>query len=129
MFTKVIGFRLLSNSHPFGYWFSRTSQGQRIFCDLSKEEEEGIFEGPKGYAQSETYRQMREIIGSDWEAHAPRTNALWLGYLARKIIAKLRLPAGSKKRRELERFANRCSRSHQNAHDAALDPALSSCVG
>ena len=50
------------------------------FCDLEADPE--LFEGPAGHCQSDTYRRMRKATKGMWERHCPKTNALWLHYLA-----------------------------------------------
>jgi serine/threonine-protein kinase haspin len=96
------------------------ANGQRIYCNLAEEEE--MFNGEKGYAQSETYRKMRNALDNDWSQFEPRTNAIWLSYIVRKVIQKVNMASGSRKRRALERFASRCSSKHMSAHDAMNDP-------
>ncbi|KAH9943252.1 uncharacterized protein BXZ73DRAFT_40427 [Epithele typhae] len=81
-----------------------------------------IFAG-EGDEQFDVYRQMRAHIASfppphpasrgggdgDWAAFHPRTNAMWLGYLARKLLhaKRLRAPPAT---RPAERAAHECLR-------------------
>lgn len=110
-------------THLIDFTLSRLhAYGQRIYCNLADEED--MFAGERGYAQSETYRRMRETLGNEWSQFCPTTNALWLAYLTRKVIQKLKLPSGSRKRRAFERFASRCNNKHQSAYDAVHDPAF-----
>ncbi|KAJ7228410.1 other/Haspin protein kinase [Mycena pura] len=59
--------------------------------------EDEIFEGEGDY-QFDIYRYMRNHNGHDWEAFNPLTNAMWLHYLAVKMIKfkGLRAPARRK---------------------------------
>ncbi|KAF2358714.1 Protein kinase-like domain [Trinorchestia longiramus] len=55
-----------------------------VYTDLSKEPE--IFTGSGDY-QFDIYRLMRDVLQDDWEKFNPRTNVLWLHYLADKLIS------------------------------------------
>jgi serine/threonine-protein kinase haspin len=101
--------------------------GDVAFCDLEADPE--LFGGPKavpGDCQAETYRRMRKAVSRDWSAFVPRTNALWLHYLADLLLHKKQLRDGRKlerrERRELTAFALRCRDAYARAGDALDDP-------
>ena len=84
-------------------------QGKVAFCDL--EAEEGIFEGPEGEIQFDTYRAMRERTDKRWEESCLATNCLWLSYLA-ETLAQEKIVGSSaeanKARKLLRDFKTRC---------------------
>ncbi|KAI5476367.1 serine/threonine protein kinase Haspin [Pseudohyphozyma bogoriensis] len=57
-------------------------------------EDELIFEG-EGDHQFDIYRNMRSLVGDDWEGYHPLTNVMWLHYLVLKLLhdKKLKPPA------------------------------------
>ncbi|KAJ6539629.1 hypothetical protein B0H19DRAFT_1269926 [Mycena capillaripes] len=57
-----------------------------------------IFEGEGDY-QFDIYRYMRAHNGGDWEAFSPLTNAMWLHYLAVKLIKGKGLKAPARPRK------------------------------
>lgn len=89
------------------------------FCNL--EDDPDIFKGPKGECQFETYRRMRRAVRSDWAAYAPRTNALWLHYLADVVLTAKKFPCDRLERRQLQAFRQRCAEKHRSASDAVTD--------
>lgn len=66
------------------------------FCDMEADPE--LFDGPTDSLQAETYRRMRKAVRRDWRASAPKTNALWLHYLADVVVAEKKV-AGTAVRR------------------------------
>jgi serine/threonine-protein kinase haspin len=89
------------------------------FCNL--EDDPDIFAGPKGECQFETYRRMRRAVRADWAAYAPRTNALWLHYLADVVLTAKKFPCERAERRALQAFRQRCAEKHRSASDAVTD--------
>uniref|UniRef100_A0A915BXT9 non-specific serine/threonine protein kinase n=1 Tax=Parascaris univalens TaxID=6257 RepID=A0A915BXT9_PARUN len=69
------------------FTLSRLKKGtSTIFLNLEHEEE--IFEG-KGDLQFDIYRLMRKANRNNWARFNPKTNIMWLVYLARYIHKKL----------------------------------------
>ncbi|KAK2572320.1 Serine/threonine-protein kinase haspin [Acropora cervicornis] len=64
-----------------------TKDGLTVFCNLA--EDESLFTG-KGDYQFDVYRLMKKATQNDWETFEPYTNALWLHYLADKLLKKKR---------------------------------------
>eukprot|EP00795_Rhopilema_esculentum_P012319 gene12319-2965_t len=64
-----------------------------VFCNL--EEEEDLFQGSGDY-QFDIYRMMQEENNNQWTDFHPRTNVMWIHYLAEKIISD-KLKRGVKK--------------------------------
>ncbi|GAA6035343.1 hypothetical protein JCM8097_008823 [Rhodosporidiobolus ruineniae] len=69
--------------------------GREVLFDAF--EDECVFEGEGDY-QFDVYRMMRTLVereGGGWEASHPKTNVLWLHYLALKLLhsKKLKPPA------------------------------------
>ncbi|RKP13032.1 hypothetical protein BJ684DRAFT_16531 [Piptocephalis cylindrospora] len=61
---------------------------EKIFMALEDEE---MYQGygkdhPKGDYQYDVYRAQREMVGRDWQGFYPRTNVLWMHYLAHKML-------------------------------------------
>ena len=61
-----------------------TTEDGDAFCDLNADPE--LFAGPKGHCQSETYRRMKRVTKGKWNKYCPKTNALWLHYLADTLL-------------------------------------------
>ena len=93
--------------------------GPVAFCDLEADPE--LFDGPKGQCQFETYRRMRKLLRRDWSAAAPRTNALWLHYLADVVLSEKSFPMEKAEKRALQAFRQRCAAAHRSASDAVTD--------
>lgn len=70
------------------------------FCNMEDDPE--LFEGPSDSLQAETYRRMRKAVKKDWKAHAPKTNALWLHYLADIVIAEKKVKGTAVRARGVE---------------------------
>lgn len=94
------------------------------FCDMEADPE--LFEGPADSLQADTYRRMRKAVKKDWRMHAPKTNALWLHYLADICVAEkkvkgtaVRSPAAAAKER-LSRSAPCCLRTASVTARAAV---------
>lgn len=58
-----------------------------VYNDLSADET--LFEG-SGDLQFDIYREMKDNNGNNWEPFHPRTNILWLHYLADKLVRSKR---------------------------------------
>ena len=52
-------------------------------------------------AQMETYRRMRAAVRRNWSLHVPKTNALWLHYLADTLLTQKKFAASTARRRWL----------------------------
>ncbi|XP_060651537.1 serine/threonine-protein kinase haspin homolog [Drosophila nasuta] len=66
------------------YTLSRVTVGDCChYNDLSTDEE--LFTASGDY-QYDIYRMMRDELNNDWSAYAPKTNVMWLSYVAAKLI-------------------------------------------
>ncbi|WIA16133.1 hypothetical protein OEZ85_012851 [Tetradesmus obliquus] len=85
----------------------QTPGGDMAFCNL--EAEEGLFDGPKGKSQFETYRRMRKLTATDWAGSYPGTNVLWMQYLAELLLSSDKpIPgASTAQKRGLREFKKR----------------------
>ncbi|XP_038975128.1 serine/threonine-protein kinase haspin homolog isoform X2 [Phoenix dactylifera] len=105
------------------FTLSRINTGEAIlFLDLSADP--GLFEGPKGDKQSETYRKMKEVTEEFWEGSFPKTNVLWLVYLVDLLLTKKSFKRAAKDERELRSFKKRLN-SYESAKDSLSDPFFS----
>ncbi|CAA6653942.1 unnamed protein product [Spirodela intermedia] len=101
------------------FTLSRINTGEAIlFLDLSADP--GLFEGPRGDRQSETYRKMREVTEDSWEGSFPKTNVLWLQYLVDILLLKKAFRRTAKDERELRSFKKRLS-SYDSAESSLSD--------
>ncbi|CAA7388380.1 unnamed protein product [Spirodela intermedia] len=101
------------------FTLSRINTGEAIlFLDLSADP--GLFEGPRGDRQSETYRTMREVTEDSWEGSFPKTNVLWLQYLVDILLLKKAFRRTAKDERELRSFKKRLS-SYDSAESSLSD--------
>ena len=99
--------------------------GKVAFCDL--ESEEGIFEGPAGEVQFDTYRAMREKTEKRWEESCLKTNCLWLAYLAETLAAEKMAGSSAeanKARKQLREFGQRCLDDYSAAGEVAIKDTL-----
>jgi serine/threonine-protein kinase haspin len=97
----------------------RHGGGGVAFYDLEADPE--LFQGPSRDCQSDTYRKMRKAVRRDWSSYAPRTNALWLHYLADTLLTKKAFPLDKAERRALQAFRGRCGERYGSAADAVTD--------
>ena len=88
------------------------------FCDLEADPE--LFRGPEGHCQSETYRRMRKATKGRWERRCPKTNALWLHYLADCLLTDKRYPATNAQKSEIKAFKKR-TMGYASASEALWD--------
>ncbi|KAH8378336.1 hypothetical protein KR093_010748, partial [Drosophila rubida] len=66
------------------YTLSRVTVGDCChYNDLSTDEE--LFTASGDY-QYDIYRMMRDELNNDWSAYAPKTNVMWISYVAAKLI-------------------------------------------
>ena len=96
---------------------SQTSQNL-AYCDLGADPE--LFNGPEGHCQSETYRLMANAVAGDWSAHVPKTNALWLRYLADCLSSDKKYPCTHVELAELKAFKKRAA-GYASAQEALWD--------
>lgn len=75
------------------------------FCDLGADPE--LFTGPAGHCQSDTYRRMKKATRGKWERHCPKTNTLWLHYLADCLLNEKQFPVTAAQRHDLKGFRKR----------------------
>ncbi|KAM0954574.1 putative non-specific serine/threonine protein kinase [Dioscorea sansibarensis] len=105
------------------FTLSRINTGKAIlFLDLSADP--GLFEGPKGDIQSETYRKMKKETKECWEGSFPKSNVLWLIYLVDILLIKKSFKRTTKDERELRSFKKRLN-SYTSAKDSLSDAFLS----
>ncbi|XP_071725467.1 serine/threonine-protein kinase haspin homolog [Rutidosis leptorrhynchoides] len=108
------------------FTLSRMNTGEDIlFLDLSLDQ--GLFEGPKGDKQSETYRKMKEVTEDCWEASFPKTNVLWLQYLVDILLIKKVYDRTSKDERELRSLKKRLN-GYESAKESMIDPFFSDLI-
>ena len=106
---------------------TRRDSAQAAFCNL--EDDPAIFKGDVGNCQFDTYRRMRRAVGSNWAQYKPKTNALWLFYLAGELLTKVEYDADTQEQKqELQRFRQRCFASHASASDAVEDDFFASAL-
>ncbi|XP_060079235.1 uncharacterized protein LOC132558655 [Ylistrum balloti] len=75
-----------------------------VYNDLSTDET--LFDG-SGDLQFDIYRQMKENNGNNWEPFHPRTNIMWLHYLADKLVRSKRYVRNSREdQSNLRQFRN-----------------------
>eukprot|EP00271_Cylindrocystis_brebissonii_P012813 TRINITY_DN32319_c0_g1_i1.p1 TRINITY_DN32319_c0_g1~~TRINITY_DN32319_c0_g1_i1.p1 ORF type:complete len:837 (+),score=156.81 TRINITY_DN32319_c0_g1_i1:272-2512(+) len=103
------------------FTLSRLEAGDRVlFYDLSTDPE--IFEGPAREIQFDTYRRMLTLTEGRWEERFPKTNCLWLHYLADIILNKKSFKCGRDEKSALRAFRKRVLCYH--AASAAVRDAL-----
>ncbi|KAL4575079.1 hypothetical protein LXL04_021920 [Taraxacum kok-saghyz] len=108
------------------FTLSRINTGEDIlFLDLSLDP--GLFEGPKGDEQSETYRKMKEATEDCWEGSFPKTNVLWLQYLVDVLLRKKVYDRTSRDTRELRSLKKRLN-SYGSAKESILDPFFTELI-
>lgn len=94
------------------------SKDDVAFCDLSADPE--LFMGPAGHCQSDTYRRMKKATRGKWERHFPKTNALWLHYLADCLLTDKEFPATAAQKHDIKGFRKRAV-GYASAADALWD--------
>lgn len=88
------------------FTLSRINTGNQVlFLDLSADP--ALFEGPKRNTQAETYRRMLNVTQGNWEGRYPKTNSLWLHYLADTLLTKKAFRCSPKDKRTLQAFRKR----------------------
>ncbi|GJR03131.1 serine/threonine-protein kinase haspin homolog isoform X1, partial [Tanacetum coccineum] len=108
------------------FTLSRINTGEDIlFLDLSLDP--GLFEGPKGDKQSETYRKMKEVTEDCWEGSFPKTNVLWLQYLVDILLLKKVYDRTSRDERELRSLKKRLN-GYKSAKESIVDPFFSDLI-
>ena len=80
----------------------QSAAGEVAFCDLNADPE--LFMGPKGDVQAETYRRMKKATKGKWEEHCPRTNCLWVHYMADILMNQKEYHTTSEQRHALKSF-------------------------
>ncbi|XP_042401614.1 serine/threonine-protein kinase haspin homolog isoform X1 [Zingiber officinale] len=105
------------------FTLSRINTGEAIlFLDLSADP--GLFEGPKGDKQFETYRKMKDLTEDCWEGSFPKTNVLWLIYLVDILLTKKSFKRTAKDERDLRSFKKRLN-EYGSATDSLSDSFFS----
>ncbi|KAJ0704260.1 putative non-specific serine/threonine protein kinase [Helianthus annuus] len=108
------------------FTLSRINTGESIlFLDLSLDP--GLFEGPKGDIQSETYRKMKQVTEDCWEGSFPKTNVLWLQYLVDILLQKKDYDRTSRDERELRSFKKRLN-GYKSAKESVVDSFFSDLI-
>ncbi|KAI3806484.1 hypothetical protein L1987_22391 [Smallanthus sonchifolius] len=108
------------------FTLSRINTGERVlFLDLSLDP--GLFEGPKGDKQSETYRKMKQVTKDCWEGSFPKTNVLWLQYLVDILLQKKDYDHTSRDKRELRSFKKHLN-MYKSAKESVVDPFFSDLI-
>eukprot|EP01018_Ginkgo_biloba_P009460 Gb_15224 [translate_table: standard] len=88
------------------FTLSRINTGKQVlFLDLSIDP--ALFEGPKRDTQAETYRRMLNVTQGNWEGRHPKTNSLWLHYVADTLLTKKAFRCSPKDKRGLQAFRKR----------------------
>ena len=86
-----------------------------------------LFDGPKDLLQCETYRRMRKAVKGDWRAACPKTNGLWLHYLADVVAVQKPIPGlAAADCKELKAFRRRAL-GYRSAMEALHDPLFRGC--
>lgn len=88
------------------------------FCDLNADPE--LFTGPKGHCQSETYRRMKRVTKGKWNKYNPKTNALWLHYLADTVLEQKDFNITIEEKQRLIGFRKRAL-DYKSAREAMFD--------
>lgn len=96
--------------------------GETFFLDLNADPE--LFNGPKKHCQSETYRRMKKAIKGKWDAYEPKTNALWLHYLADTVLEQKHYSVTMEQKKALSDFRKRAL-TYKSAHAAMFDELFS----
>lgn len=96
------------------FTLSRLEAGTRLlYYDLSADP--WIFEGPARDLQSNTYRRMKKLVQGHWEGRFPKTNCLWLHYLADILLNKKSFVATPLEKKQLGSFRRRVLLYHSAA--------------
>ena len=96
----------------------QADSGEIAFCDLSADPE--LFRGPKGDVQADTYRRMKKATRGDWQEHRPKTNSLWVHYLADILLHQKQWGATPDELQRLKRF-RRATLGYASAAEAVWD--------
>ena len=96
--------------------------GETFFLDLNADPE--LFNGPKKHCQSETYRRMKKAIKGKWDSYEPKTNALWLHYLADTVLEQKHYSVTMEQKKALSDFRKRAL-TYKSAHAAMFDELFS----
>jgi len=96
----------------------QAGSGEIAFCDLSADPE--LFQGPKGDIQADTYRRMRKATRGDWQEHRPKTNALWVHYMADILLNQKHWGGTMDELKRLKRF-RRAAMGYSSAAEAVWD--------
>jgi serine/threonine-protein kinase haspin len=96
--------------------------GETFFLDLDADPE--LFNGPKKHCQSETYRRMKKATKGKWDSYEPKTNALWLHYLADTVLEQKHYSVTMEQKKALSEFRKRAL-TYKSAHAAMFDELFS----
>ena len=92
--------------------------GKTFYLDLNADPE--LFNGPKKHCQSETYRRMKKATKGKWDAYEPKTNALWLHYLADTVLEQKHYSVTTEQKKSISDFRKRAL-TYKSAHAAMFD--------
>ena len=99
-----------------------TAEDGDVYCDLNADPE--LFKGPKGHCQSETYRRMKRATKGKWNKFTPKTNALWVHYLADTLLEQKDFNVTAEQKKELTEFRARAL-DYKSARDMVFDDLFS----
>jgi len=99
-----------------------TAEDGDVYCDLNADPE--LFKGPKGHCQSETYRRMKRATKGKWNKFTPKTNALWVHYLADTLLEQKDFNITAEQKKELTDFRARAL-DYKSARDMVFDDLFS----
>ena len=99
-----------------------TTEDGDAFCDLNADPE--LFAGPKGHCQSETYRRMKRVTKGKWNKYCPKTNALWLHYLADTVLEQKDFNVTAEDKQRLVAFRKRAL-DYKSAGEIVFDELFS----
>ena len=99
-----------------------TAEDGDVYCDLNADPE--LFKGPKGHCQSETYRRMKRATKGKWNKFTPKTNALWVHYLADTLLEQKDFNVTAEQKKELTDFRARAL-DYKSARDMVFDDLFS----
>lgn len=96
-----------------------------FYTDLN--EIEWIFQGDGcKSSQYEVYRSMKKAAGGNWRAFNPKTNILWVEFIARRLLGSCSLGADSVERSKIKGLHKRILRYESVSQMASQDAYFNS---